>query len=222
MFGPGSPTSRRWSGFSGPPSRGVRGARGPTARSSRRCRGRAAPAHRRPPRVDASPGRACAERRRCLAASGQYPARAHHAGLQGNSQGVHAAGQRARRAGFTPASAHTSQLSLSGKTGAWRGRTTGAALRPGRRISTGRRLIAGKRGERRRVTRAAAMMGTEKPWLRPSPWDAVTGSGDGSERRRDGSEVETLGLWRALLMGLGVGFLGFWGPLGVLIWRWVR
>jgi hypothetical protein len=71
------------------------------------------------------------------------------------------------------------------------------------------------------MDRAMAMMETEKPWLRQSPWNAVTASGDGSEGR-NGREEETLGMWRALLMGLAVGFLGFWGPVGVLIWRWVR
>ncbi len=67
---------------------------------------------------------------------------------------------------------------------------------------------------------AVAMTEARKPWLRHLPSTAVTASDDGSERR-DGSEEATFGLWRALLMGLGVGFLGFWAPLGVLTWRCV-
>lgn len=117
----------------------------------------------------------------------------------------------------------TLSFPLPGKAGAG-GVVRGAPSngRPGRANLDGALAHRRDEGRRRRVTdRAVATMETEKPWLRQSRWTAVTAPGGGSEGR-DGREEATLGMWRALLMGLAVGFLGFWGPLGVLIWRWVR
>jgi hypothetical protein len=65
------------------------------------------------------------------------------------------------------------------------------------------------------------MMQTKKPWFLQSPWHTVTPAAEGSVGC-DQSEEETLGMWRALLISLAVGFLGVWSPLGVLISRWVR
>jgi hypothetical protein len=64
----------------------------------------------------------------------------------------------------------------------------------------------------------AVMIETEQPSLWPSPPNGVR---DASEDW-DGSDAESLGIWRALLIGLAVDFLACWGPLGVLLWRWIR
>ncbi len=43
--------------------------------------------------------------------------------------------------------------------------------------------------------------------------------GSGSLRFLDEA---TARLWRGLFIGLAVSLAGFWGPLGLVVWWWVR